>query len=192
PAGLRHTPAPRRREADAPAREADSPAREAESAGLAARAASRFASPDAGRAVAQRHAATLAAHAAQQPAEDGAGGPSRLPPGCSEARFRAQLLQRQPGGDARRRPAHALRRGADQREEPRRSDPRLPFRGRAAQVEPMQTNLFAVLALASLCACYGPTPGQTDLLPPDSGGSAITGDGGPDAGTDGGSDADAG
>jgi len=56
----------------------------------------------------------------------------------------------------------------------------------------MQTNLFAVLALASLCACYGPTPGQTDLLPPDSGGSAITGDGGPDAGTDGGSDADAG
>jgi len=54
----------------------------------------------------------------------------------------------------------------------------------------MQRNLLAVLVLASLCACYGSTRGDTDLLGPDSGGGVIPGDGGADGG-DGGPDAGA-
>src|SRR5882724_9659586 len=82
-------------------------------------------------------AAPPAAHPAEHPAEDGAHGRSRRPSRRGEAGRGADLLQREPVGDAQRRPAHPLRRGADQREEPRRGDPRLPFRGpRAAQIGP--------------------------------------------------------
>src|SRR6267154_2719073 len=81
--------------------------------------------------------APKAAPPAPQPAEDGAHGPSRRSSRRGKTGRRAKLLQREPGGDARRRPPHPVRRGVDQREEPRRGDPCLPFRGpRAAQVGP--------------------------------------------------------
>ncbi|HEY4885589.1 MAG TPA: hypothetical protein VII08_18325 [Myxococcales bacterium] len=50
-------------------------------------------------------------------------------------------------------------------------------------------HLAAALALVSLCACAGSySNGGTDLLPPDSGGGALTDGGPPDGGSDGGVD----
>jgi hypothetical protein len=52
----------------------------------------------------------------------------------------------------------------------------------------MKRTFLAAFVLASICACYGSTIGDTDLLGPDGGGGVIPGDGGTDGG-DGGSDA---
>ncbi|HYS10299.1 MAG TPA: hypothetical protein VEP66_16275 [Myxococcales bacterium] len=52
----------------------------------------------------------------------------------------------------------------------------------------MKRTFLAAFVLASICACYGGTSGNTDVLGPDGGGGVIPGDGGTDGG-DGGSDA---
>ena len=56
----------------------------------------------------------------------------------------------------------------------------------------MIRTLFTAFALASVCACAGPTEGDSNLLGPDAGGGSIAdggGDGGSDAGGDAGADA---
>jgi hypothetical protein len=49
----------------------------------------------------------------------------------------------------------------------------------------MTRSLFTAFALASLCACGGPTSGDSNLLGPDGGGTGLV-DGGGDGGSDGG------